>query len=617
MSNYSPTTIFADKDLLPTNNPAKIIKGSEFGAEFTAIATMSGTKADLASPVFTGTVTIPTANITTANVSGNVDLPTDGQILLGDSDDFKLRRAGTNSYIEGGGSSLRVLAPSFVVKNPADDEIMLKATPDAGVDLYYNNQLKLETASTGAKVVGEFIASDKVGIGIDSPTKPLHVYSAITDVVARLESGDATAGVELVDSTSTAIFKVNNGLLTIGTDSASEVADSNISIRVDNVEKANISDVLTILKQPTRINDNQGLSFGNVNDLTITHETGSNTNIIQNSNNRALLFNGVSFVFQNQNADEKLIEMTANGAVDLYHNNNKKLETTATGIAVTGDVDMPDNSKVIIGDNDNLQLYYDGTDSLIEDTNSGNLLIRGVQLKLQSYAAGNADYITCTNNGPVALFNNGVQKANTFGWGWQVAGRLEVDTPSSNADETAIFKKDGTTCGGLRTTAGQFPSIAIGSADTGIIFQNSSAGDAVRPYDLTGNQGRTGQIDLGASGALWNDIYATNGTINTSDANDKQSIEELSEAETRVAQACKGLVRKFKWNSAVEKKGSEARYHFGVMAQDVQSAFEAEGLDAGDYGVFVSNTEEDENGVEQTRLGVRYTELLAFIIGGL
>jgi hypothetical protein len=77
------------------------------------------------------------------------------------------------------------------------------------------------------------------------------------------------------------------------------------------------------------------------------------------------------------------------------------------------------------------------------------------------------------------------------------------------------------------------------------------------------------------------------------------------------------LVRKFKWNSAVESKGSEARYHFGVMAQDIQSAFEAEGLDAGDYGLFVSNTEEDENGVEQTRLGVRYTELLAFIIGGL
>lgn len=542
MSNYSPSTIFADKDLLPTNNPAKIIKGSEFGAEFTAISTMSGTKADLASPIFTGTVTIPTATITTANVSGNVD------------------------------------------------------------------------------VVGDLTTDGKVGIGIDAPAKPLHVYDATTDVVARLESGDATAGVELVDSTSTAIFKVNSGLLTIGTDSGAEVADSNISIRVDNVEKANISDVLTILKQPTRINDNQGLSFGNTNDLTISHLTGTNVNTVQNSNNRALLFNGVSFVFQNQNADEKLIEMTANGAVDLYHNNNKKLGTTATGIEVTGDVDMPDNSKVLIGDNDNLQLHYDGTDSYIEDTNSGNLLIRGVQLKLQSYAAGNEDYITCTNNGPVALFNNGVQKANTFGWGWQVAGRIEVDTPSSNADETAIFKKDGTTCGGLRTiVSGGATALALGSGDCGLkytpVFSSGTA--SIAPFSVSSSAFVNGSIDLGLSNAQWDDIYSVNAVTTSSDRNVKQSIEELTEAETRVAQACKGLVRKFKWNSAVEKKGSEARYHFGVMAQDVQAAFEAEGLDVGDYGLFVSNTEEDEDGVEQTRLGVRYTELLAFIIGGL
>lgn len=547
MSNYSPTTIFADKDALPTGNPAKIIKGSEFGAEFTAIATMSGTKADLASPVFTGTVTIPTAtattaNITTANlgtvnVSGNVDLPTDGQILLGDSDDFKLRRAGTNSYIEGGGSSLRVLSSSFVVKNPADDEIMVKATPDAGVDLYYNNQLKLETVSTGAKVAGDFIASNKVGIGIDAPTKPLHVYNATTDVVARLESGDATAGVELIDSTSTAIFKVNNGLLTIGTDTSSAVDDSNISIRVDNSEKVNISDVLTILKQPTRINDNQGLSFGNTNDLTVTHQTGSNTNIIQNNNNRALFFNGVSFVFQNQNADEKLIEMTANGAVDLYHNNNKKLETTSTGLEVTGET---------------------STDTLVVDNATNGIITE--------------------------------------------------------------FKANGALAGAVRTaTSSGISDITLGSGSVGVRFVNAAGGTSanISPTSVTDNSAQDDLIDLGRAAARFDDIYATNGTINTSDANDKQSIEELSEAETRVAQACKGLVRKFKWNSAVEKKGSEARYHFGVIAQDVQSAFEAEGLDAGDYGVFVSSTWEDEDGVEQTRLGVRYTELLAFIIGGL
>ncbi len=288
-----------------------------------------------------------------------------------------------------------------------------------------------------------------------------------------------------------------------------------------------------------------------------------------------------------------------------------------TGATMSGNLDFGDGVFARFGNNANLRLNYDGTHSLIEDTGSGNLIMRGVQLKLQSYATGNEDYITCTNNGAVALFNNGVQKANTFGFGFQVAGRLEVDTPSTNADETVIFKKDNTVCGGVRTTAGQFPSIAIGSADTGIIFQNSSLSDSIRPWDITGNQNRSGAIDLGASGAFWDDIYAINGTINTSDATEKQSIEELTEAETRVAQACKGLIRKFKWNSAVEKKGSEARYHFGVIAQDLQAAFAVEGLDAGDYGLFVSSTWTDDNGVEQTKLGVRYTELLAFIIGGM
>ena len=140
----------------------------------------------------------------------------------------------------------------------------------------------------------------------------------------------------------------------------------------------------------------------------------------------------------------------------------------------------------------------------------------------------------------------------------------------------------------------------------------------ISPTSVANNSAQDDLIDLGRSAARFDDIYATNGTINTSDANDKQSIEELTEAEIRVAQACKGLVRKFKWNSAVERKGSEgARYHFGVIAQDVQAAFASEGLSAEDYGVFVSETWTNEAGVEQTRLGVRYTELLAFIIGGM
>jgi hypothetical protein len=125
-------------------------------------------------------------------------------------------------------------------------------------------------------------------------------------------------------------------------------------------------------------------------------------------------------------------------------------------------------------------------------------------------------------------------------------------------------------------------------------------------------------IDLGWSGNRWDDVYATNATIQTSDRNEKQDIEQLSEAEQRVAVACKGLLRKFRWKSAVEKKGDDARIHFGIIAQDLQDAFTAEGLDAGRYGMFINSTwTDEETGEERSRMGVRYSELLAFIISAI
>ena len=64
MSNYTKTTNFAAKDSLPSGNAAKVVKGSEIDTEFNNIATASATKADTASPTFTGTVTAATVNVT-------------------------------------------------------------------------------------------------------------------------------------------------------------------------------------------------------------------------------------------------------------------------------------------------------------------------------------------------------------------------------------------------------------------------------------------------------------------------------------------------------------------------------------------------------------------------
>jgi len=61
VSNYTKATNFATKDSLNTGNPSKIVKGTEIDTEFNAISSAIASKADLASPTFTGTPAAPTA----------------------------------------------------------------------------------------------------------------------------------------------------------------------------------------------------------------------------------------------------------------------------------------------------------------------------------------------------------------------------------------------------------------------------------------------------------------------------------------------------------------------------------------------------------------------------
>jgi len=64
MSNYTKATNFASKDALSTGNPLKLVRGAEINTEFDAIETAVNTKADLASPTFTGTLTAVTLAVT-------------------------------------------------------------------------------------------------------------------------------------------------------------------------------------------------------------------------------------------------------------------------------------------------------------------------------------------------------------------------------------------------------------------------------------------------------------------------------------------------------------------------------------------------------------------------
>ena len=71
MTNYVKSTNFATKDNLASGDPLKIVKGTEINTEFDNIAVAVATKADLASPTFTGTPTLPTGTIAVTQSAGN------------------------------------------------------------------------------------------------------------------------------------------------------------------------------------------------------------------------------------------------------------------------------------------------------------------------------------------------------------------------------------------------------------------------------------------------------------------------------------------------------------------------------------------------------------------
>jgi len=71
LSNYTKSTNFATKDALASGNALKIVKGTEIDTEFNNIATAVATKADLASPTFTGTPTLPTGTIGVTQSAAN------------------------------------------------------------------------------------------------------------------------------------------------------------------------------------------------------------------------------------------------------------------------------------------------------------------------------------------------------------------------------------------------------------------------------------------------------------------------------------------------------------------------------------------------------------------
>jgi hypothetical protein len=388
------------------------------------------------------------------------------------------------------------------------------------------------------------------------------------------------------------------------------------------------------------------------------YDTANNILKIRNEDNDAWI--SVLYLDQTNDAvtqfDVDNIRIDGNTISSTDTNGNVVIDANGTGhisasdhIRVTGgndcDIEFQSGSarrKFIGGDGNELELGTYSSSNTSRDTHmvidsSGNVLVGTTNA---TPGVGNTDEGISLNSGELLCVSR------------------SADTPvsinrSSNDGSLIDFRQGGNVIGRIKADGGD---LLIGTGDTGIRFVDGE--DVLAPFNVSTGLGRDNAIDLGKSSERYDDVFATNGTIQTSDQNEKQQIASLTTAEITAAKAISKLFKTFKWSDKVEAKGDAARRHAGVIAQEVQAAMTDAGLTAADYAFWCSNTwwetstdvpaveaiaevldddgnvitqaveaqdaytrvetyktsdEAPEGATERTRLGIRYPELLAFI----
>jgi len=119
-------------------------------------------------------------------------------------------------------------------------------------------------------------------------------------------------------------------------------------------------------------------------------------------------------------------------AADLNKTDVTTLGTVEASKVVTadanGDVTFPDGEKALFGTGSDLQIYHSGSQSVIADAGTGNLLIQADELLIQN-TAGDANYIRCVSSDEsVQLRFANSTKLATTSTGVDINGELIADS---------------------------------------------------------------------------------------------------------------------------------------------------------------------------------------------
>ena len=206
MTNYVKSTNFATKDNLASGDPLKIVKGTEINTEYDNIAVAVATKADTASPTFTGTVTIPTLALTNdlavadggtgastaANARTNLSAASSGA----NSDITSITGLTTALTVAQGGTGAATLTANNVLLGNGTSAVQFVAPSTSGNVLVSDGT----TWTSGSAGVTSAVAGN--GIAVSGATGAVTIsaaapsYNSVGSYVfgARRNTGTITAG---------------------------------------------------------------------------------------------------------------------------------------------------------------------------------------------------------------------------------------------------------------------------------------------------------------------------------------------------------------------------------------------------------------------------------------
>jgi len=454
-------------------------------------------------------------------------------------------------------------------------ELILDADNDTSITSDTDDRVDIKVA--GSDVV--HVTSTGLGVGTNSPSVLLDLES--TDPKIRLTDSDATGTPECEIS-------AGGGDLILKADRDGEKSSSIIGFEVDGSEHMRVvssgalllgSTSVTAVPTATTARNPQVEIVGS---LSGSFHHGSLS--LRCTNDGSVLYLSSALTSGDRTAGSLCFLL--NDGTDYHTAGKIECQNDAT----TGNNDTPGRLT--------FSTTADGASSPTERMridSSGNLLVS-----------------TTTTSG----FQSSSSESGSiiYGAGGIASNSASNDVPAvfnrlGNHGNIVLCKKDGTSVGAIATDSSIFKFYGVFSGGAGLgIYSNRS----VRPLDSSGDASDN-DCDLGHSSQRYATLFAGTGSINTSDKNEKQDVEVFSDAEMKVAKKISSLFKKFKYKDAVIAKGDDARVHSGVIAQEIENAFQEEKLDASNYAFWCKDTWKNDDGKEQTRYGIRYSELLSFI----